>query len=98
MIAHLVGTNPCRYATSAAKKVARELHGGKDAGSDADDENGEEAGPSRKKRKLFSDIEKTLTQTELKVYKGITIPFSDEQIVVVKNQFLLATVSANLPF
>ncbi|KAH9992994.1 hypothetical protein BJV74DRAFT_877825 [Russula compacta] len=91
MIAHLVGTNPCHYATSAAKKVARELHGGKDAGSDADDENGEEAGPSQKKRKLFSDIEKTLTQTELKVYKGITIPFSDEQIVVVKNQFLLAT-------
>ncbi|KAH9964092.1 ribonuclease H-like domain-containing protein [Russula compacta] len=98
MIAHLVGTNPCRYTTSAAKKVARELHGGKDAGSDADDENGEEAGPSRKKRKLFSDIEKTLTQMELKVYKGITIPFSDKQIVVVKNQFLLATVSANLPF
>ncbi|KAH9981889.1 hypothetical protein BJV74DRAFT_797695 [Russula compacta] len=98
MIAHLVGTNPCRYATSAVKKVARELRGGKDAGSDADDENGEEAGPSRKKRKLFSDIEKTLMQTELKVYKGITIPFSDEQIVVVKNQFLLATVSANLPF
>lgn len=98
MIAHLVGANSCRYATSAAKRAARELRGGQDAGSNADDENDEEAGPSRKKRRLFSNVEKTLTQTELKVYKGITIPFSGEQAAMVKKQFLRATISANLPF
>jgi hypothetical protein len=98
MIAHLIGANPCRYATSAARRVAKELRGGQDAGADADDENGEEAGPSRKKRKLFSNVEKSITQTELKVYKGISIPFSSEQTAMVKKQFLRATISANLPF
>jgi hypothetical protein len=94
MIAHLIGRKPCRFASSAAKKAARELRGDQDTSSNADDE----GGPSQKKRKLFSNIEKTLTQTELKVHKGISIPFTDEQTGVVKKQFLWATISANLPF
>jgi hypothetical protein len=98
MIAHLVGKKPCQYATSAAKKTTRELRGDQDATSNADDEKHQEAGPPQKKRKLFSNIERTLTQTELKVYKGISIPFTDEQAAMVKKQFLRATISANLPF
>jgi hypothetical protein len=100
MIAHLVGANSCRHATLTAKRVARELRGDRDASVNAGDENGdlEEAGPSRKKRKLFLNVEKTLTQPELKVYKGISIPFNNKQAAMVKRQFLRATVSANLPF
>ena len=98
MIAHLVGSKPCRNATSAAKRAARELRGDEDVGTNADDENGEETGSSRKKRKLFVNIEKALTQTELKVYKGISVPFNREQVAIIKQQFLRATISANLPF
>jgi hypothetical protein len=95
MIAHLVGTKPCRYVTSAAKRAAREL---RNVGTNAEDENREEAGPSKKKRKLFSNVKRTLIQTELKVYKGISIPFSSEQMAIINKQFLRATISANLPF
>jgi hypothetical protein len=98
MIAHLIGMKPCGHASSAAKRAARELRGDQDAGADADDENGEEAGPPRKRRKLFVNVEKSLTQSELKVYRGITIPFNDEQAAMVKKQFLRATISANIPF
>jgi hypothetical protein len=87
MIAHLVGTKPCCYATSVAKRAARELHGDKDVGTNADDEDSGETMP-RKKRKLFVDVKRTLTQTELKVYKGISIPFNSEQVAIIKQQFL----------
>lgn len=98
MIGHLVGNKSCRYATSAARRAARELRGSQNAGTNADDEHSEDAAPSQKKRKLFSNVERMLTQTELKVYKGISIPFSSEQVAIIKKQFLRATISANLPF
>jgi hypothetical protein len=51
-----------------------------------------------KKRKLISGVEKSLKQSKLKVFKGISVPFTREQIGIVKQQFLRATISANLPF
>jgi len=43
-------------------------------------------------------VQKTATQAKLKVYKGITVPFNQDQVAMVKRQFLQATISANLPF
>ena len=100
MIAHLVGANPCRHTASAARRAARELRGDQDAGTNADNEDGEgeEVGPSRKKRKLLVNVEKSLKQSKLEVFKGITIPFNSDQATMIKKQFLQATISANLPF
>ncbi|KAJ7820529.1 hypothetical protein B0H14DRAFT_3472280 [Mycena olivaceomarginata] len=54
--------------------------------------------PSRKrKRNEFQVVEKSM-QTQLKVFKGLDIPFSDAQAELVRTQFLRATISANLPF
>ncbi|KAJ7838351.1 hypothetical protein B0H14DRAFT_3459380 [Mycena olivaceomarginata] len=39
-----------------------------------------------------------MQQTELKVFRGLNIPFNDAQSEIVRNQFLRATISANLPF
>ena len=41
-----------------------------------------------KRRKLLLSVERTLTQTELKVYKGIAVPFNREQNSLIKHQFL----------
>src|SRR5438552_2009517 len=46
---------------------------------------------------LFGHEEDSQTG-ELKVYKGITVPFNDQQVAMVEKQFLRATISANLPF
>ncbi|KAJ6623275.1 hypothetical protein B0H10DRAFT_1944001 [Mycena sp. CBHHK59/15] len=43
-------------------------------------------------------VEKSMEQTQLKVFKGLNIPFSDAQVEAVCTQFCRATISANLPF
>ncbi|KAF4590493.1 hypothetical protein EYR38_009794 [Pleurotus pulmonarius] len=65
-----------------AQAAARKAKGGGD----------EEA--SLKKRKLNDDLK----QGKLRVFKGISVPFSEAQRADVQKQFLRATISANLPF
>ncbi|KAF8878171.1 ribonuclease H-like domain-containing protein [Gymnopilus junonius] len=50
------------------------------------------------KRKIIAKVENHMKQTQLKVFRGIQVPFTAEQVPVVQAQFLRATVSANLPF
>ena len=39
-----------------------------------------------------------MKQSHLKVFRGIQVPFTSEQESIVREQFLRATISANLPF
>ncbi|KAJ6618631.1 hypothetical protein B0H10DRAFT_2189463 [Mycena sp. CBHHK59/15] len=99
IIGHLLGNNPtpCPHASAAARKFAKELKGEGKLKVAADDE--DEEGLSRKrKRAEFKLVEKNMQQTQLKVFKGLNIPFSDAQAETVRTQFLRATISANLPF
>ena len=105
MIAHLIGANACQNASAAAKKLARRLKAEKsevevaeNGGSDADNEDETGRGPARKKRCLFETTKKEMQQTELKVFRGIDVPFNQAQAELVQHQFLRATISANLPF
>jgi hypothetical protein len=68
------------------------------AATDADDESEESSAPVKKRKRIFWKVQESMRQTELKVFKGISIPFNDEQEELVRNQFLCATISANLPF
>lgn len=43
-------------------------------------------------------IERSFTQSQLKILRGIEVPFNSEQADIVHEQFLRATISANLPF
>jgi hypothetical protein len=91
MIAHLIS---CPHASAAAKKVAKQLKGEKSK-DDTDDDDA----PSRKRKRVeFVALEKAMQQTELKVFRGLNIPFNDAQSKIVRDQFLCATISANLPF
>ncbi|KAJ7028223.1 ribonuclease H-like domain-containing protein [Mycena alexandri] len=97
MIAHIIGSNPCPYTSAKAKKTATTLKNkGKAAAAASDSEEDEE--PNPKRRKLFQAVEKVMKQPELVVYRGANIPFSKAEIERVREQFLRATVSANLPF
>jgi hypothetical protein len=101
MIAHLIGHKPCPYASKEAKKVAKQLRDGGDEAANAEEADGDDEVLERpkKRKKIFNDVKiSELTQSELKVFKGISIPFNDVQLEMVKNQFLRATISANLPF
>ncbi|KAJ7846627.1 hypothetical protein B0H14DRAFT_3678382 [Mycena olivaceomarginata] len=97
MIAHLIGAKQCKNASSAARSAARKV---KNAGKKADvqDVSDSESDAQPKRRKRVAAVEKAMTQTELKVFKGIDIPFSQSQIEMLHAQFLRATISANLPF
>ncbi|KAJ6562267.1 hypothetical protein B0H19DRAFT_1210101 [Mycena capillaripes] len=93
MIAYLIA---CPHASAAAKKIVKEAKGGKREQRDSDSDDEE---PSRKRKWAeFTVVEKSMQQTQLKVFKGLNIPFSDAQSEMVRSQFLRATVSANLPF
>lgn len=96
MIAHLVGSRPCKYASANAKSTARAIKKGKSKAATDDSEEDEE--PGKKRRKLFQNVEKVMTQPELVVYRGAQIPFSKPEVERVREQFLCATVSGNLPF
>ncbi|KAF9009796.1 hypothetical protein BDZ89DRAFT_1143705 [Hymenopellis radicata] len=75
----------CPNTSAAVKKQARKEKKGKgkhqhseDEGMEADIEAEGSGAPAKKKRKRLADV-KTLTQTELKVFKGINIPFSADR-------------------
>lgn len=113
MIAHILGknvNNPCPNASDDAQKTARrEKKSQKTARGEKKDQKKrerEEEGSSsenegekrRVKRKLITNVEATLKQSQLKVFRGIQVPFTEEQEAIVHDQFLRATISANLPF
>jgi hypothetical protein len=103
MIAHILGkngNNPCPNVSEDAQKTARTEKKGKKKkrereGEGSDSENDEK---KRVKRKLLTNVETTLKQSRLKVFRGIQVPFTEEQSAMVHEQFLRATISANLPF
>ena len=106
MIAHILGgERPCRYASttgvSKAKQLWKDIQAKKGKGKRERESDGEEGGDRSEpapswKRKAIDRAEKH--QQKLKTYKGINIPFSDEETEQIHAQFLRATLSANLPF
>ncbi|KAJ7860651.1 hypothetical protein B0H13DRAFT_1639429 [Mycena leptocephala] len=86
MIAHLIGTNCCLNASKEARAEARKLAGKSDAGA-----------PAVKKRKHLQAVEKSFKQSQLKVFKGIDIPFTQVQANMIATQFLRATISLQMP-
>ncbi|PPQ78441.1 hypothetical protein CVT25_011885 [Psilocybe cyanescens] len=104
MIAHILGKSgnkPCPNASAKAHKTAKTMknRGAKRVRDESDDDNEvSEDGPAKKTRKLHTKVQKTFKQSHLKVFCGIDIPFTANQKKVVEEQFLCATISANLPF
>jgi hypothetical protein len=105
MLAHILGkggSSLCPNASSEAWKTARKVkdpkgkgkRGQEDSGSD---NNGEDERRPAKKQ-LLTKIKTSLTQSHLKVFQRIQVPFNKEQQKIVRKQFLRATISANLPF
>ncbi|KAJ6615716.1 hypothetical protein B0H10DRAFT_2435314 [Mycena sp. CBHHK59/15] len=97
MIAHLIGANPCPYAMPEAQKHAKKIKNGKAPATDSADDGSDNEQPM-KKRKLFCKVENLMKQTELQVFRGLNIPFNKDEVARIQQQFLRATVSANLLF
>ncbi|KAJ7678395.1 hypothetical protein B0H17DRAFT_1206849 [Mycena rosella] len=89
----------CEKVPSAAKKMARKLKGKQahTAVEDSDSDSASSARPSKKRKQIVA-VKKFMIQTPLKVFKGITILFSESQMERIQTQFLHATISANIPF
>ncbi|KAK0443280.1 hypothetical protein EV421DRAFT_1735884 [Armillaria borealis] len=98
MIHHILHKCPCptHEACSAAKKERAKTSGSAHA-TESDTESDDDS-RLRKKAKIFKLVQKSMSQSELKVYRGPDIPFNEEGESAVKKQFLRATISANLPF
>lgn len=64
--------------------------------SESDSDSDDNRRPAKKK--LLTKVKTSLKQSQLKVFRGIQVPFNEEQLKIVHEQFLRATVSANLPF
>jgi hypothetical protein len=103
MIAHILGknnSNPCPNTSEDARKTARAEKKGKMKKRERDGQgsDSEDVTKKRVKRKLLTNVEANLKQSQLKVFRGIQVPFTDKQSAIVHKQFLCATISANLPF
>ncbi|KAF5354536.1 hypothetical protein D9758_011245 [Tetrapyrgos nigripes] len=110
MVAHILGgERPCNHASEEAKKEAtiernKLRKQGSKRGRDSEDGNtdqGEEDNTrvaSSKKRQVVDLREYKQSTLDGKVFKGISIPFNDEQRKAIHVQFLRATLSANLKF
>lgn len=104
MAAHL---RKCPNSTKSDRRLADEVvppskHGRKRTHHSSDDntdvEDNEASPVAVKKRlKVHKSVEKLMTQSKLRPFKGIDIPFTSEQKAAIQAQFLLATESANLP-
>ena len=104
MFTHILGKNGnnlCQNALDGALRVVREekkgtkkkrQREGLGSGSEGD------GGKKQAKRALLTNVQTTLKQSQLKVFQGIQVPFTEEQKAVVHKQFLHTTISANLPF
>ncbi|KAJ7321098.1 hypothetical protein DFH08DRAFT_970380 [Mycena albidolilacea] len=83
-----------REAEAAAKR--KRMGGGEDD-IEADDEGMGGSSGQKKKRKRVLAVETSFSQSKLKVYKGLDIPFSEDHETAIAHQTLRATQSANLP-
>ncbi|KAJ7642481.1 ribonuclease H-like domain-containing protein [Mycena polygramma] len=80
------------------ERAAKRKHKGSEKDdTDADDEGAGGSGGQKKKRKRVKAVETSFSQSTLKVYKGLDIPFSQDQKTAIAHQTLRATQSANLP-
>lgn len=106
-IAHILGgEKPCRYASADAQEAAKVERASDQKkrkqviSSDGDDTDTAGAKSSRpapsKKRKAIDRVEKS--QSKLKLFKGIDIPFTKQEKELIADQFGRATVSGHLPF
>lgn len=96
MVAHLAGSRPCPHASEAARQYARKEKEAMKITPDTSD-----SSTSRKRKAppvIIQKVAKKMKQSELKVFRGIDIPFSEAEIIAIRNQFVRATISANLPF
>lgn len=103
MIAHIVGKTPCPHASKEAQRIAKqEKEGLKQKKRDrvtSDEEGGDEDGSKRQRSNANTwTPAPTLQQSKLKPVKGIDMPFPESDIPTIQQQFLRATISANLPF
>jgi hypothetical protein len=105
MVAHILGksgSKPCPNASTEARKTARKAKDPKAKGKREREVSGSETdgdeGRKPAKRKLLTKVKTSLKQSQLKVFRGINVPFTKEQLKIVNEQFLRATISANLPF
>jgi hypothetical protein len=104
-IAHIIGgrsIQPCLYASDAAKAEAVDQRAALAQNSAQIDAT---ATLGSKKRshssaaiELSSQPSKKLKQGLLKTFRGVDMPFSQEETAAIQAQVLRATVSANLPF
>ncbi|KAK7017310.1 DUF659 domain-containing protein [Favolaschia claudopus] len=77
-------------------KGKRKQADGDEKGADADDE-GVGGSGGGKKRKLVQAVEASFSQSQLKVFRGIEVPFSADHKHAIAQQTLRATQSANFP-
>ncbi|KAJ7255617.1 hypothetical protein C8J57DRAFT_1236060 [Mycena rebaudengoi] len=71
MIAHLIGRKPSAQIKGSAPPTAA---------VDSTDDESDTAPTSKKRKKLFRNVEKAMKQPELVVYRGANIPFSSAEI------------------
>ncbi|KAJ6492762.1 ribonuclease H-like domain-containing protein [Mycena vitilis] len=89
---------PTKKEKQEMEKAAKRKHKGSEKDdTDADDEGAGGSGGQKKKRKRVKAVETSFSQSTLKVYKGLDIPFSQDQKTAIAHQTLRATQSANLP-
>ena len=109
MVAHVLrkgGGNPCPNVSAAAQNAARAVRNVKgkgrrkrdleEASTDNNIDDDQKAKPAKKK--LLTKIERSFVQSQLKVFRGIQVPFNSKQAEIVHEQFLHAMISTNLPF
>lgn len=65
---------------------------------DSDSDKGQSSVEQLIRKKLLNNVEAYLKQSQLKFFCGINVPFTPEQQDAVHEQFLCATISANLLF
>lgn len=105
-IAHILGSrgvDPCAYASDAAKADATEQRlamaqkaAEKDNNSTASTQ--KRAHPESSNNPTLDGSRKKFKQAPLKTYRGIDMPFSEDEKNAVQAQALRAVISANLPF
>jgi hypothetical protein len=104
MVAHILGkggNSLCLNASSDTRKTAKKVKDPKGKGKreregSGNDSDNEDERPVKKQ--LLTKVKTSLKQSHLKVFWGIQVPFNEKQLKIVHQQFLRATISANLPF
>jgi hypothetical protein len=105
MIAHLIGgrgIQPCSESSEEAKEEASRLRN--QAGAKKHPQPNNPSSSNKRNRSNSTNTaasqlpNKKTKQSELKVYRGVNIPFSRDEAATIQRQFLRAAISANLPF